>query len=141
MRAMHALSLAWAPRPQAAAPAGRAPGPRSLQPPRRRGCGPARPHASPSDSEFEGVPGGDEELQRALEDQLRLQLKSETIKESIREDLRSKVEDLKSISEEVGGARRPGRPRGLEGSPPSSVGGAEGRAVRGQGRERRQPLR
>ncbi|GBF99583.1 hypothetical protein Rsub_12208 [Raphidocelis subcapitata] len=59
------------------------------------------PRASPSDSEFEGVPAGDEVVQAALEDQLRLQLRSETIKESIREDLRSKVEDIKQISEEL----------------------------------------
>lgn len=61
----------------------------------------AAPRASPSDSEFEGVAAGDEDVQRALEDQLRLQLKSEAIKESIKEDLRSKVEDLKQISEEL----------------------------------------
>lgn len=57
--------------------------------------------ASPSDSEFEGVTGGDEVVQQALEEQLRLQLKSEVLKESIKEDLRSKVEDIKQISEEL----------------------------------------
>lgn len=62
---------------------------------------PRRVHASsPSDPEFEGV-AGDEAVQAALEDQLRLQLRSEVIKESIKEDLRSKVEDIKQISEEV----------------------------------------
>jgi len=61
------------------------------------------PCAAPSDSEFEGVSGGDEAVQAALEDQLRLQLKSEVIKESIKDDMRSKVEDLKQISEEVRG--------------------------------------
>ncbi|KAI8468558.1 MAG: hypothetical protein J3K34DRAFT_8638 [Monoraphidium minutum] len=70
--------------------------PAPLRPRRRR-----RAAASPSDAEFEGVTGGDEELQAAIEDQLRLQLKSETIKESIKDDLRSKVEEVKQISEEL----------------------------------------
>jgi hypothetical protein len=58
--------------------------------------------ASPLDSEFEGVSGGDEAVQAAIEEQLRLQLKSEVIKEGIKDDMRSKVEDIKQISEEVG---------------------------------------
>jgi hypothetical protein len=56
--------------------------------------------SSSSESEFEGV-GGDEAVQTALEEQLRLQLTSEVIKESIKDDLRSKVEDIKQIGEEV----------------------------------------
>lgn len=48
------------------------------------------------------MPAGDAELQAAIEDQLRLQLKAEVIKESIKDDLRSKVEEMKQMGEEVG---------------------------------------
>ena len=65
---------------------------------RRRTRAAASP--SPSDSEFEGV-GGDAGVQDALEQQLRFRVASEEIKESIREDLRSKIEDVKQISETV----------------------------------------
>lgn len=67
----------------------------------------ARRARSPSDAEFEGVEG-DALVQSALEDQLRLQLKSEVIKESIRDDLRSKVEEVQKMGEEVGGNARRG---------------------------------
>ena len=68
---------------------------------------PAR--ASPSDSECEGVSPGDAALQSALEEQLRLRLKDEALKESIKEDirfkveeeLRSKVDSIKQMEEEV----------------------------------------
>lgn len=73
-------------------------------------CGPCRrPQlpsvraSSPSDSEFEGVPPGDEALQDALESTLRLQVQSETLKEGIRDGLRQKVDEARRIGEEVRG--------------------------------------
>ena len=69
--------------------------------PCRRPQLPSARASSPSDSEFEGVPPGDEALQDALESTLRLQVQSETLKEGIRDGLRQKVDEARRIGEEV----------------------------------------
>jgi len=55
-----------------------------------------------SSSEFEGVEGN-QDVQDALMQQLRVQIENQTLKEEIRDDLKGKVEGIKQISDEVRG--------------------------------------
>lgn len=58
-------------------------------------------HATPNESsEFEGVEGN-EVLQEALMQQLRVQIETQTLKDEIKEDLKGKVEEMKQLGEEV----------------------------------------
>lgn len=57
--------------------------------------------ATPSESsEFEGVEGN-EVLQDALMQQLRVQIETQTLKEEIKEDLKGKAEEMKQRGDEV----------------------------------------
>ena len=54
----------------------------------------------PKDGEF-APPGGNEDVQEALLEQLRLQLQNETFKEEVKGDLKDRVERLREIEAEV----------------------------------------
>jgi hypothetical protein len=57
--------------------------------------------ATPSESsEFDGVEGN-EVLQEALMQQLRVQIETQTFKEEIKEDLKGRAEEMKQIGDEV----------------------------------------
>jgi len=74
-------------------------GPHALRSTRCRRGWPA--HATPNEnSEFEGVEGN-EVLQEALMQQLRVQIETQTLKDEIKEDLKGKVEEMKQLGEEV----------------------------------------
>jgi hypothetical protein len=55
---------------------------------------------SPQDKEFTPT-GGNEDVQEALLEQLRLQLQNEAFKEEVKDDLKGRVERLREIEAEV----------------------------------------